>query len=120
MLMLLALGTIPAGLVGITFKDFLEGLFSNTRMVGVALLITGGMNWMVDKKRVTSHESQVTNLKWGDALVVGVAQAIAIIPGISRSGSTIFAGIWDIHQGREMGNKAYADMLDRLRFPQKN
>lgn len=90
MLMLLALGTVPAGLVGITFKDFLEGLFSNTRLVGIALLITGGMNWFVDSAQRTGHSKQ--GLKAKDALFVGIFQAVAIIPGISRSGSTIFAG----------------------------
>lgn len=93
MLMLLVLGTIPAGLVGITFKDFLEGLFSNTRMVGIALLITGGMNWMIDTRHKTLDIGHKGAIRWADAIVVGVFQAIAIIPGISRSGSTIFAGV---------------------------
>ncbi len=91
MLMLLALGTVPAGIIGITFKDFLEGLFSDTRMVGFALLVTGGMNWFVDSKQNTVNSKQ--GLKAKDALFIGIAQAIAIIPGISRSGSTIFAGV---------------------------
>lgn len=93
MLVLLAVGTVPAGIVGITLKDFLEGLFSNTRMVGIALLITGGMNWMIDTRHKTLDTRHKSAIGWADAIVVGVAQAIAIIPGISRSGSTIFAGV---------------------------
>lgn len=92
MLLLLMLGSIPAGIVGFLFKDFLEGLFSNPQAVGAALLLTGGMNWLVD--RTKNRERRTKGLGWKDALMVGIFQAIAIIPGISRSGSTIFAGVW--------------------------
>lgn len=92
MLFLLIIGTVPAGLVGVLFADFLEGLFSNPRMVGFALLATGAMNWMVD--RANNKQQTTKGITWTDALFVGVFQAVAIIPGISRSGSTIFAGVF--------------------------
>ncbi len=83
---LIVIGSIPAGIVGFIFSDFIESIFSSTTVVGIALLLTGIMNWQTDKS-------------WGrrkflgkiDAFFVGIAQAFAIIPGISRSGSTIFA-----------------------------
>lgn len=92
MLLLLVIGTVPAGLVGIVFADFLEGLFSSPRLVGVALLATGAMNWMVDRQKAIGNRQKA--IGWRDALAIGVFQAVAIIPGISRSGSTIFAGVF--------------------------
>lgn len=96
MLTLLFVGSIPAGVAGLLFKDFFESLFSNPGAVGFALLVTGTMNWLVDKRKNTTHTRQHTTKEMGilDSLVVGVFQAIAIIPGISRSGSTIFAGVF--------------------------
>ena len=97
MIILLILGSIPAGLAGFFFKDFFEALFLNPRLVAIALLFTGVMNWLVDGKKlkVKSEKSKSKGkLKWKDAMIVGVFQALAIIPGISRSGSTIFAGVF--------------------------
>lgn len=92
MLGLLALGTVPAGLVGFLFKDSIEVLFSSTMVVGLALLFTGAMNWLVDSEELkTKNEKRVG---WIDAIVVGLFQAMALVPGISRSGSTIFAGVF--------------------------
>lgn len=87
---LLLVGTIPAGIAGILFKDFTESLFSIPRFVGFALLVTGLINWMTDKEKTDKSSKSITFI---DALFIGVFQAIAIIPGISRSGSTIFAGV---------------------------
>lgn len=95
MLLLLIFGSIPAAFVGFLFKDFLEGLFSNPQAVGAALLATGIMNWLVDRTKNTEHRPlRGRKAGWWDALFIGAFQAIAIIPGISRSGSTIFAGVW--------------------------
>lgn len=101
MLFLLAIGTVPAALVGILFVDFLEGLFLNPRLVGIALLVTGVMNWIIDESKkqnapVPSGTGQAKRktMSWRNALWIGVFQAVAIIPGISRSGSTIFAGVF--------------------------
>lgn len=86
MIGLLILGTIPAGLAGVLFQDQVEALFLSTKLVGVALLVTAVMNFYVDRQ-----EGRREKVDSFDAAVVGIAQAIAIIPGISRSGSTIFA-----------------------------
>ena len=85
--LLLVVGTIPAGLAGILFQDFFESLFSSLWLAGVTLIITGVLNYFTD--RFTARRQNVTKV---DAILVGVAQAVAIVPGISRSGSTIFAG----------------------------
>lgn len=83
----LLLGTIPAGLVGYFFQTEVEGLFESMRIVGYALLLTGIMNLLTDKVVVGKR-----SINTKSSLIVGFAQAVAIIPGVSRSGSTIFAG----------------------------
>lgn len=80
-------GTIPAGLVGIFFQGQIESLFTNIRFVGLALMITGVFNFITD---ITKTDDK--NITYKNSFFVGVFQALAIIPGISRSGSTIFAG----------------------------
>ena len=76
---------IQAGLVGILFKDEIESLFnSQILLVGFMLLLTGALLFLADRAKTT--EKPVSNL---NALIIGIAQAIAILPGISRSGATI-------------------------------
>lgn len=84
-LYLLFLGTIPAILFGLTFKTTIEGFFINIELVGFALLITALLNLMTDYLK--SKKQRISPKK---AIIIGIAQALAIVPGISRSGSTIF------------------------------
>lgn len=84
---LLVIGTIPAGIVGVLFKSQVEALFDSTKLVGIAFLFTAGLNYFMDKRGGKKTEPDTF-----DAILIGLAQAFAIIPGISRSGSTIFAG----------------------------
>ncbi len=84
---LLIIGIIPAGVLGFLFQDFFEELFSDIFLVGVTLIVTGAMNYFVD--RTQARRGRINSI---DAFIIGVAQAIAIIPGISRSSATIFAG----------------------------
>lgn len=86
-IMLLIVGTVPAALAGFLFQSFFENLFTLPKIVGTALLVTGLFNFLTDK-----NEAVKRNLTIKDAVFIGIFQAIAIIPGISRSGSTIFAG----------------------------
>lgn len=81
-------GTLPAVFAGVIFADFLEGLFSSASATAVQLLITGGLNFLVD---FIPNGSGGLTLK--NSLLIGMAQAISIIPGISRSGATILAGV---------------------------
>jgi undecaprenyl-diphosphatase len=82
----LAVATLPAVVVGLTAKDMIEAQFSKPVLVGSALLVTGAI---VFSTRWTSARAVVAVPSWGVALAIGVAQAFAILPGISRSGSTV-------------------------------
>ncbi|MGB9936311.1 MAG: undecaprenyl-diphosphatase UppP [Methanobacterium sp.] len=89
------IGTVPAGLAGILFKDFFEGLFNNIPAVGFFLIVTGFLLWGSEKisKKVEDKRS-LKKMTLKDTLIIGSAQALAIAPGISRSGSTIAAGLY--------------------------
>lgn len=89
---LIVLGTIPAMVLGFAFEDFFEGLFGAPLWVGVLLLVTGAL--LVVGERLSQRSLEVHELNWSDALLVGLGQALAIAPGISRSGATISAGLW--------------------------
>ncbi len=86
------LGSVPAGVIGILFEDTFERLFSTITVVGIALLVTGTLLWLSD--RIENKERSIQDMDWNDSIVVGFAQAFAIIPGISRSGSTIVGGLF--------------------------
>lgn len=83
-------GTVPAVIIGLLFKDQIEAYFSSVRTVGVSLLVTGVALWLIRNLRGRKRDGDLT-LK--DALIVGLAQAVALIPGISRSGSTVITSI---------------------------
>jgi undecaprenyl-diphosphatase len=87
----LILATIPAGLFGLTLKDSVEAAFSNPRMTAIFLLVTAGL--LVIAEVVGKRQRDLAQLTWKDALWIGVAQAISIFPGVSRSGSTIVGGM---------------------------
>lgn len=82
----IVVGTIPAAILGILFEDVIEGLLKGVKVVGGTLLITGLALWLIRHLRGHKGEKAMT-VK--DALIVGLAQAVALIPGISRSGATI-------------------------------
>jgi len=81
---LIILGTIPAVIAGLFFKDFFESIFHNTKLVGVTLMITAGI--LFSTKFFTNGGKK---LKAGNSFLIGIGQALAIFPGISRSGTTI-------------------------------
>ncbi|MDO3411317.1 undecaprenyl-diphosphate phosphatase [Saccharibacillus sp. CPCC 101409] len=84
------IGTIPAVVVGLLFKDWIEDTFSSVKTVAIALLFTGVALWLIRNMRGRKQDG---DLKARDALLVGLAQAVALIPGVSRSGSTVIASI---------------------------
>lgn len=88
------IGTIPAVLVGLFLKDQIEFLFTSTLLVSIALLVTGGINIYTDKKlaKVENFTDQA-KIDWKTGLIVGLFQAVAVTPGISRSGSTVAGGV---------------------------
>jgi len=88
---LLVVATLPAVAAGLLLRRQVETLFEAPAWVGVALLVTGGLLWTT-RRALRSEE-------WGEpalwaALAMGVAQSFALIPGISRSGATVVAGLW--------------------------
>ncbi|MEL6142514.1 MAG: undecaprenyl-diphosphate phosphatase, partial [Bacteroidota bacterium] len=83
------LSMIPAALVGVLFSDLLEQLFNRQIvLVGVMLLITGILLFLADRAKTTTK-----SVGWWDAILIGIAQAVAILPGISRSGATISTSV---------------------------
>lgn len=88
MAMYVIIATIPTGLMGILLKDTFEGLFHSVRAVCIALLVTGSL--LLSTRFFESPPDQPKrNLVWWVALIIGIAQGMAITPGISRSGTTI-------------------------------
>ena len=85
------LGSIPAGVVGVTFRDFFERLFESPFLAAGALLVTGTFLFSTRYAHGPRDKDQVS---WLDAIIIGFAQAVAIVPGISRSGATISAGLF--------------------------
>jgi undecaprenyl-diphosphatase len=90
-LMLLAVGTIPAALIGLTLHGPIEALFTEPWLVAIALMVTGVI--LLFSALVARGRRSLAEARWPDGLVVGLAQAFALLPGISRSGMTITAGM---------------------------
>jgi len=91
-LWLIIVGTIPAVIVGLFLQNYLSLIFNSLKLVGFTLLITG--LFLFSTKKVKKAKRQFNQLKWPDALWVGFFQSLAILPGISRSGATMVAGMW--------------------------
>ncbi|MGE4282209.1 MAG: undecaprenyl-diphosphate phosphatase [Clostridia bacterium] len=91
MILLLITATIPTAIIGFMFKDFFEAMFKSVHVVGFTLLFTGCLLW-ITSKLITGSKDEV-NAKYSNAFIVGIFQGFAIMPGISRSGSTIVGGL---------------------------
>ncbi len=89
LILLLIIGTLPLFVV-LPIQDFVEGLSSNTYVVGGALLVTGALLFASD--RVKKGRKTASSATVGDILLIGAAQAVATCPGLSRSGTTIAVG----------------------------
>ncbi len=90
-LLLLFVATLPLLLV-LLVKDFVEGLYSNTFFISFALVLTGLLLFLADHMGHGAKNERNTTV--GDAFFIGCAQAVAVVPGLSRSGTTIAAGLW--------------------------
>lgn len=86
----LIIGTIPAALIGLLFEDQIAAVFKGVRVIGFTLLITGLALWLIRNLNGRKSEGE---LSFKDAIIVGSAQAVALIPGISRSGATVVASM---------------------------
>jgi len=104
-LLLLAIGTVPAALVGLTLHGPVETVFSEPWLVAVALMVTGAI--LLFSLLVGKGVRRLAEGRWTDGVVVGLAQAFALLPGISRSGMTIAAGMAQGFQRKEAARFAF-------------
>ena len=87
---LIGVGSIPAGIIGLRYENEVETLFSDPKLISVMLLVTGFILYLTR----FSKPKEGVSVGLGSSILVGCAQAVAVIPGISRSGSTISAGLF--------------------------
>ena len=87
----LVIATIPVGLVGLLFNDFIETTLRSPFVVAFQLAVFGIVLWVAD--RWSRRQRDETSLSLGQALLIGCAQALALVPGTSRSGITMSAGL---------------------------
>lgn len=104
---LIIIGSIPAGLVGAILETPLKTLFASPAIAATFLVVNGSVLFLGDRMRIKSeadlsimnakereaHFRPLSSLTWKEAIVVGVAQSLALIPGFSRSGATMVAGL---------------------------
>jgi undecaprenyl-diphosphatase len=86
----LVIATIPAGIAGLLLEDAAETIFRSPALIATNLMVMGVLLWAID--RFVSRERGMESMGWKDAMAIGLAQCLALVPGVSRSGSTITAG----------------------------
>jgi undecaprenyl-diphosphatase len=92
LLWMIVAGTIPIGVAGLAFKEYAETHWRNPTVIGGMLVGVALLMWAGEK--VGRRQKRIDHLTWLDALSIGMAQALAIVPGTSRSGITITAGLF--------------------------
>ncbi|MBU1636145.1 undecaprenyl-diphosphate phosphatase [bacterium] len=110
LLLMIIAASIPTGLIGVLFQDFFESMFASPLSVGFFWLITGIALVLVPKLK--QGDGEIETIRIPDALLVGVAQGLAILPGVSRSGATIIAGM-----SRGIHPRAAADFSFLISIP---
>jgi undecaprenyl-diphosphatase len=92
-------GCLPVGLVGLLFGDVIEATFHTTAgaraslvIIAVAMIALALLLWLAE--RLAAHHREIKDLTPRDTIIIGLAQALALVPGVSRSGSTITAGLF--------------------------
>lgn len=95
---LLVVSTIPAGIIGFLFQDALQTLFGTAQIVAVALILNGVVLYAVEALRKRAEEGpqddrRLAALSWGQAVLIGIAQCFALIPGFSRTGLSMTGGL---------------------------
>lgn len=84
------IATIPGAIAGLVLKEYAETVFRAPALTAAALIVMGVLLWVAD--RFAPQARDLTSMRWTDALLIGIAQVFALIPGVSRSGSTMTAG----------------------------
>jgi undecaprenyl-diphosphatase len=92
LLLLLIVASIPAGVIGLTVRDWVEAAFSQPVVPGIMLLVTGGLLSFADRAANAGIGLEGISLK--QAFIMGVGQALALLPGLSRSGTTMSFGLF--------------------------
>lgn len=90
-LFILGIGTIPAVVAGLLFKDMLEALFTTPVLIAIALIATGIDNLISQK--LLQNDNQEKEITYKNALVIGIFQSFALVPGLSRSGTTLLGSL---------------------------
>ncbi|MBT8332530.1 MAG: undecaprenyl-diphosphatase UppP [Deltaproteobacteria bacterium] len=93
MAVLIVIGFIPTALLGLAFSGIADRLFSSVLIVGFMLMVTGWLLWLTRWTIKTARQPVFDRLNFKNAFLIGIVQGLAIIPGISRSGSTISIGM---------------------------
>jgi undecaprenyl-diphosphatase len=86
----LIIATIPGAIAGLLVEDYAESTFRDPMIIAPALMIMGVILWLVD--RFAPRDRGLSSMRWLDALLIGIGQMFALLPGVSRSGSTITTG----------------------------
>jgi len=87
----LIIGTIPAAIVGLLLEDFLEAYLTSNWVIGISLIITGLLLFLTDRFQKDQMDFKEVGIK--KAFIIGLFQAVAIVPGLSRSGLTLFGSL---------------------------
>ena len=93
LLWLLALASVPGAVAGLLLDEWAETVFRSPALVAVTMALMGAVLWVADR-RATPAGPSAEQMTLRDALLIGFAQALALVPGVSRSGSTISAGLF--------------------------
>ena len=88
---MIIVATIPTALIGVLFEDFFESLYSSVISIAIGLIFTGAI--LLIAERAGADNKSVMDMKFRHAIFIGCMQGIAICPGVSRSGSTLFGGL---------------------------
>ena len=88
----IVLGTIPIGIFGLAFKDQIETGARDLYLIGIALIVLGLV--LLAAERVARHDRPLEEITTRDGIAIGFAQALALVPGVSRSGATLTAGLF--------------------------
>ena len=88
---LLLVSTIPAAIVGVALESFIEDRLGKPWIIAVAMIVFAGFMYLID--HIAKLDRELDSLTWFDALLIGIAQALALLPGVSRSGITMMTGL---------------------------
>lgn len=88
---LIVLGTVPAGVLGFAFESAIEDVFRNDWLIATTLILFSGVFLIAEA--IGKRTRAMDDMGWRDALIIGFAQSLALVPGVSRSGATICAGL---------------------------